>query len=698
MNHLTWAGNLSFSSFNNFERCERKHFYGAVLKLKPTDSVEQKWGKFGNVVHKCIETGKPVNPLWEKYKLYDTDMSIDSAKQQIAFARKLGYKFKHQELLILFQIGKLKFKMFIDGVMEDYSVVDWKTSTFTNKNLKDYREQVLWYSWGIWKKYGIIPPKAIIVYTKEQKALEGKSRVFEFNFTEKDLIDYEKHIFEVVAYQNTKKTTEDFKTNNKSCFFCQYKSKCYKDAITDEKFLNVNITYNHDIVKIDTPMPKEFNNLVECKLSYEMDNAHFVIKHLKSRGVTNFDGIIQLYKNQTTSLGLKREIIFYLEQYAEHKGLTLLLHETDNRVLPRNLIEVPDKLEGVELRLYQKDAIWKIIKDQISFTELCTSSGKTIMAAEIIRKLGFKTLFVVDRNILLQQTYDVFKKLGLKNLGTVTGGKQDWNDITIASIQTLCNIKNIEGIKHITDCNVVIVDEAHSSKSKSYQKLMKMIGAEYRIGLTGTAYSDGNDSLELYKSFGVPHYKIRAIDLINAGYLTMPEITFIDYKQEFTINGDYIEVYEQLLKSKPRLDVLDDIMDKHFNDNVLIMVDRLEHVNIIKEMFPWIQIITGDTKKKEREEILKGIRATASNILVATSGVIQKGVDIPTLDVLVNYCANLGSIKTVQFLGRGLRKSKSKMKVYYYDFNDTHRALISHTKGRKQALLNQGYDITNRKL
>ncbi|MBW6469597.1 MAG: DEAD/DEAH box helicase family protein [Methanosarcinaceae archaeon] len=682
---LSWVGNLSFSSFNDFKSCERRFFYGKVLK-HPCGSVESKWGNFGNIVHKCIETGESVDTLWAQYKMYDTDMSLDSARVQVDYARSLGYKFKSQEKLILFQQGKLKFKMLIDGILEDGSILDWKTSTFNTQGLKQYREQLLWYCWGVWKHCGYIPPKAMVVYTKAQK-------VIDFVFSETDLVEYEKHIFDTVAYQNTKTTTESYKTNLKSCFFCGYKNKCYVDNITDDKFLMVDMSYDHDLVRIETKMPDEFNDIVEEQLSYEIDNKYFVMKNLNTRGVKGFDGIIRMYHNQTTSLGLKSELVMYLNQFAEHKGLRLIISETDNRVLPRNQIKTPRCLVGVESRPYQEDAINHIIGDQISFTEICTGAGKTVIAAEIIRRLGFKTLFVVDRNILLAQTYNEFKKLGLDNLGTVTEGKQDWNDITIASIQTLCKIKDKVGLNKVSECNVVIVDEAHSARSKSYQKLMGMIGAEYRIGLTGTAYSDGNDSLELYKSFGVPHFKIRAIDLINAGYLVRPEIKFLKYNIQFIVNGDYHEVYEQVLQSDSRMELLRGITIKHKKDNILIMVDRLEHVDIISGMIDNAYVITGTTKKKDREDILNTIKSSTGNILISTSGVIQKGVNIPNLDVLVNYSANLGSIKTVQCLGRVLRKIPGKVGAFYYDFEDTHKVLREHTKARKVALMSQGYDV-----
>jgi len=696
---LSWPGNCSWSAFNSFKDCERRHFYEKVLKCPTSNDVETKYGRFGNCVHEAIEHlheighyDTVVTKYWEKYKLYESDMSYESALKQVTYATELDYDFKHKEEVVLFSIEDLKFKLIIDGTLQDGSILDWKTSTFNAKKVEDYKQQLLWYTWGTWKKKGTIPPKAILVFTKAEK-------VFEWSFTEAELVEFEKMIVETITLHNTKKAFTDYNANFSACFFCGFKSKCMADQLQNRTDMFVDIKIDHDFVKIETPMPSDFNEIVSSQFSYEMDNAHFVKKAMAAKGVKNFDTQVRLYKNQKTAIGFKKRLVQYLNQYGEANKFRVIINEIDNRINEPKFIDTPSKLEGVELRPYQKKAIKHIMNDKISMTEICTGAGKTIMAAEIIRKIGKKTLFVVDRNVLLTQTVDEFEK-HFDSVGTWTSGELNDADIVVATIQTIA--KSLDTKQKLVDvenymCTFgnVIVDEAHGAKSKSYQKLMKVIDAEYRIALTGTAYSDGNNSLELYKSFGFPDFKIRAKDLIDAGYLVKPEIKFLPYDEGFITFGVYNEVYDQVLACRDRVARVEELIVEHKDNNILMMVDRIEHIDMMAAYVGEKQyyIIQGSTKKKDRDIIIDKIRNSKGNLLIATSSIIQKGVDIPTLDVIINYSANLGTIKTVQSLGRVLRKAPGKDKAWYYDFEDTHKALKGHTKARKDALIEQGYEF-----
>ena len=696
---LTFPGNLSWSAFNLFRDCERHFFYAKILKCPISDRVETKWGRFGNCVHDAIENADNPNysfdDFWIKYKMFDTDMSKEIALECVERAlRSATYKnLKHKERKVEFPWRGMNVKLIIDAEENDGSIVDWKTSTFDRKKVNDYRQQTIWYAWGIWKKTGIVPPKVKVMFVKYDMP------VFEWEVKIEELQKFELHIIEVLEQLQTKKEFDDYRLNNKSCFFCGFKKKCRADSIQKKENLVFNLEIDHDYVQIKTDMQDNFfDNTLSDFFSYEIDNSYFVKKAMAKRGVKNFDGVVRMYKDGKVPIGFYHKLKELLKQYGEYANKMVIIYEKDKRVFNKTQIATPH-LNDVELRPYQKAAVKHIINSKISMTEIATGAGKTVMAAEIIKTLGNKTLFVVDRNILLTQTKKVFEDYGLRFIGSVTAGKQSWGDVTIASIQTLTQLikkKDKEVLRQIGLCDVVIVDEAHGAKSKSYQTLMKHVGAEYRIGLTGTAYADGNSSLELYKSFGFPDYKITNKELIDSGHLTPCECTFLKYEAGHILNGDYSEVYDQILKVEYRLRIVEEICATHKHDNTLIMVDKIEHIIITKELLKQynIHVIQGATNIKERDTILKTIKSSSGNILIATSQIIQKGVDIPNLDVIINYTANLGTVKTRQSLGRVLRTSKGKDKAYYYDFYDEHPTLKKHTHERIKTLEEQGFDVT----
>jgi superfamily II DNA or RNA helicase len=680
--------NVSFSLLNLYKSCERNFYYSIISKEKPTDKVEQKYSLFGNAVHEAIELDKDV---WDKYGINDDKLTYDIYKECVEFAKSLKYKYKKKEEVIVFNHKGYTFKGIIDATLDDGSIVDWKTSTYSEIKKEEYKTQLLYYNFLYYMKHGVVPPKSIIVFLKAKK-------VFEWSFTLDDIKKCEIQVLNALKSIENKKSFAEFKPNYSSCFFCAFKSKCEHDTIVLPNEKMFNVAYDHDWVYITTPMPNKFNSVVSDLLSYEMDNAHFIKRAMAQKGIKDYDTTVRLYNNQKAPLGFKNFLIDMLHKYCEANNTKCIINEIDKRILNHVPIEVPVRLNDIVLRKYQEDAIRYILDKKICMPEVCTGAGKTIMACEIIRRIAKKTLFVVDRNILLNQTVDEFKN-HFKSVGKITNGKLEDGDIVVASIQSIIALlKKDKSFKnYISHFGVVIVDEAHGTKAKSYKTMMSYVSAEYRIGLSGTAYSDGNDSLELYRTFGFPDYKIRAIDLINEGYLVMPEIHFLKYEDDDVLFGNYAEVYNQLLESKGRLQALKKVVDEKFMKyNILIMIDKLAHIDIISEYMPKesnVMVIEGKTKISERNKIIDTLKKTKGNVLIATSSIIQKGVDIPTLDVIVNYSANAGSVKTIQSLGRVLRKSDSKDKAWYYDFYDTHSKLKQHTEKRIQALKQQGYEI-----
>ena len=81
------------------------------------------------------------------------------------------------------------------------------------------------------------------------------------------------------------------------------------------------------------------------------------------------------------------------------------------------------------------------------------------------------------------------------------------------------------------------------------------------------------------------------------------------------------------------------------------------------------------------------------NVLISTLSIFAEGIDIPNLDIVINAAANAGNVKTIQVLGRVLRKLEGKTGAYYLDFIDEHRMLKSASFKRRKALINEGHDV-----
>lgn len=157
-----------------------------------------------------------------------------------------------------------------------------------------------------------------------------------------------------------------------------------------------------------------------------------------------------------------------------------------------------EKLKFPENKLkpydYQEKAINAMIKAKRGILNARCGSGKSIMAIEIIRRIGYKALIICHTKELLNQFKDyLVNDLGMKKgeYGIIANGKVEIGEyITIALRQTLVNI---DLISYKNEWGTIVVDEVHNvfgnvSYVSQYQKILNNLCSEYRIGLTATAF------------------------------------------------------------------------------------------------------------------------------------------------------------------------------------------------------------------
>lgn len=208
-----------------------------------------------------------------------------------------------------------------------------------------------------------------------------------------------------------------------------------------------------------------------------------------------------------------------------------------------------------KLRDYQKQVILDL-KAQIQaghqrhLIVAATGSGKTIMAAEIIYNAflnGQQVLFVVHRDVLIQQTLEKFVLFGI-NCGVIAGGRKEERQhrIQIASVQTLAYREIDEWFRP----DLVICDECHltsftSVMLKRFPKLKDCTNVTANnciyIGLTATPFRLAKKE-ELGDIFTGLVKAPFPEQLIKWGFLTRPvyysngELDLSEVREE---NGDF---------------------------------------------------------------------------------------------------------------------------------------------------------------
>jgi superfamily II DNA or RNA helicase len=165
---------------------------------------------------------------------------------------------------------------------------------------------------------------------------------------------------------------------------------------------------------------------------------------------------------------------------------------------------------------------------------------------------------------------------------------------------------------------------------------------------------------------------ITASELIDRGYLVQPITYLYQFKHERKNREEpYPEIYDtEVVNNVERNKVIVSSALKATSQGktVLIAVTKIEHGQILETI--------------ERQTVLKELNARKRKIVICTT-IFGEGIDIPTLDVLINAKASASSIDAFQLIGRVLRKTEYKTRAYVVDiFDQSCKYLSQHSKER----------------
>jgi superfamily II DNA or RNA helicase len=101
-------------------------------------------------------------------------------------------------------------------------------------------------------------------------------------------------------------------------------------------------------------------------------------------------------------------------------------------------------------------------------------------------------------------------------------------------------------------------------------------------------------------------------------------------------------------------------------------------------------VITGVTDKKFRREGFESFKTTNGLVLIGSTKIFSVGINIPSLDMIINATAHKSSIDSIQIVGRVKRKFEGKTIGYFIDFLDNGRFFNQASKDRINILKDWG--------
>jgi superfamily II DNA or RNA helicase len=286
-------------------------------------------------------------------------------------------------------------------------------------------------------------------------------------------------------------------------------------------------------------------------------------------------------------------------------------------------------------------------------------------------------------------------------VGRFYGKRKEVDYITCSTIHSLHHIVSI-----LPKIKAVFVDEIHEMMSKKPKAAYRrLINASIRVAMSATAFKfGGSDKVQKYEVkgwFGPPLVSHHAED----GKLTTKEL-----QKRKILSGATCSFFKV---NKPQLpyDVYMDAVTHGIAENnyfhglvvglvsklegrTLIIVERIEHGDRLKDRMPDALWVQGKDTIETRKEIIQRLKTEQGNVVaIATAGIFGVGIDT-WIHNLVNAAGGQAEHVVIQRMGRGLRVASDKQHLNYYDFIfDINDYLKKHSMKRIKILKKEGHNV-----
>jgi len=328
---------------------------------------------------------------------------------------------------------------------------------------------------------------------------------------------------------------------------------------------------------------------------------------------------------------------------------------------------------NVQLRPYQLQGIRDIFNAWAKKPEgldlmnvlyqMPTGTGKTTLFSEIVRKAenkNKKVLLVVHRLELVEQICERLTHFDIIAGVIIAGVKPDLErSVQVASIQTLNR-------RDYPPADLIIIDECHHSKAKSYKKLWEIYPDARFLGVTATPIRLNGEGFDDQYDILITSGQIA--DFIKMGYLVKakhmvcsnPDVSKVKKRQ-----GDYDSAMLKgvMLDNSLMANLVESYKVIAPGKKMIVFAVDIEHSKNIVARYNEAGLqaihIDAETPKIQRAEIMEKFRTGEIKIL-SNIDIVSEGFDVPNCDAvqLARPTKSLGLY--LQQIGRCLRPSPNK--------------------------------------
>ena len=255
-------------------------------------------------------------------------------------------------------------------------------------------------------------------------------------------------------------------------------------------------------------------------------------------------------------------------------------------------------------------------------------SGKSVVIAEIARLTtakGGRVMFTVHRQELVSQIIQTFKA----------------NDVNLdlCTIMTVGKIKN--RMDHLPKPSLIITDETHHSKAKTYQQIYEFYADVPRLGFTASPWRmNGAGFEDVYETMvegSTVEWLIANNKLAPYTYYSVKLVN--DQKLKKSSTGDYTnKSIDDAIGKTIFGDVVKTYHDKVNGQKTIIYAHDIEYSKMTAQAFrdAGIEAVHCDSKtpKGERNRIMRDFKAGKIKVLCNVD-LISEGFDVPDCSCVI---------------------------------------------------------------
>jgi superfamily II DNA or RNA helicase len=339
----------------------------------------------------------------------------------------------------------------------------------------------------------------------------------------------------------------------------------------------------------------------------------------------------------------------------------------------------------LSLRDYQAEAIETIEKEYAAgvtrqLVVLPTGSGKTIIFAHLVLRMGVPALILVHRDELISQTAEklavVFPEA---DVGIVKGPSNELGHmVTLASVQTLSREERLRQVRQ--EFGLVVADEAHHAVAPQWRRILEHVRAgEGSLLLGVTATPVRADGIGLGNIFDKVVYQKAIPEMIRAGYLCPPKGLVVRSETDISgvrdRDGDFAAgALESVINTANRNELIAQTFKEHAaSRKAIVFTAGVAHAHDLAAAFREGGVsavaVDGSMPLDERRRILKDFRQGKVRV-VTNCGVLVEGFDEPSADCVVLARPTKSEALYIQAVGRGLRPYPGKKDCLVLDVAD----------------------------